>query len=148
MLPTDNRTTCPNSSVQDTSWYPRCRIFLNSSSHGLFALFVGSKFLSSWPLEKLHIHKSHAWVFPCVPRTGLDTVLKQHDPIACLSVAGQWEFLWVPWSVKLSLRAQLCSWMSTHRQNAYHCSSNPRTFRLIRRYYTNNGWDCKTVKFW
>lgn len=54
--------------------YPSCRSFLNPSSHGLLTLFMGSKFLSSRPLQRLHVHKSHAWICPSVPPTGLETI--------------------------------------------------------------------------
>lgn len=138
----------PNSSGQDTSWYPSSRSFLNCSSHGLLTLFMGSKFLSSWPLQRLHIHKSHAWICPCVPPTGLETVRTAWSyplpeggwtmgiPLANLS------WCWVG-----PLRSDF-SWTSLGRQEAYHSSSNPRTFDLVGRHYTNSGGDCKTIKDW
>lgn len=74
-------------------------------------------------------------------------LLEQHDPILCLKVAGQWEFPWATWSdTGLGLYAQICSWTFLGRQEAYHSSSNPRTFDLVGRHYTNSGGDYKTIK--
>lgn len=121
---------CPNSELKILLGILAVRAFPKPRFSSLFTLFTGCKFLSSQPLERLHLNEFH------------DCNCASHAPPAwalCYHSTIQ-QFAWMhsgnsrgqhDLAARLSVYAQLCSWALTGRDSAYHSSSNPRTFYLI-----------------
>lgn len=148
VLPTDNRALCPNSSVRDTPWYPAAGFFYTPV---LMAYLPYLRAQNSWVLDHCKDFTSTYPMpgFVLVFHPLAWTLLKQHDAMVCwLWMENRKSLRQSGLTLALSLDTQVCSWTALGRQKAHDCSSNFRTFHLISRHYTHNGWGYKTIKWW